>query len=53
MRLEHPAGRIARIALPYQQLAISSMPLYALGINHSTAPLIVREQVAFHIDTLG
>ena len=29
------------------------MPLYALGLNHSTAPLEVREQVAFHIDTLG
>src|SRR5215470_11700689 len=29
------------------------MPLYALGLNHTTAPLEVREQVAFHVDTLG
>jgi glutamyl-tRNA reductase len=28
------------------------MPLYALGLNHSTAPLGVREQVVFHADTL-
>jgi glutamyl-tRNA reductase len=29
------------------------MPLYALGLNHTTAPLKVREQVAFRLDTLG
>jgi glutamyl-tRNA reductase len=29
------------------------MPLYALGLNHTTAPVSVREQVAFHLDTLG
>ena len=29
------------------------MPLYALGLNHSTAPLKVREQVAFQTDTLA
>ena len=29
------------------------MPLFALGLNHVTAPLAVREQVAFHMDTLG
>ena len=29
------------------------MPLYALGLNHATAPLKVREQVAFQMDTLG
>jgi glutamyl-tRNA reductase len=29
------------------------MPLYALGLNHSTAPLKVREQVAFHSDMLA
>jgi glutamyl-tRNA reductase len=29
------------------------MPLYALGLNHTTAPLKVREQVAFQMDTLG
>ena len=29
------------------------MPLYALGLNHSTAPLNVREMVAFQMDTLG
>src|SRR5437016_9907055 len=29
------------------------MPLYALGLNHTTAPLDVREQVAFQIETLG
>jgi glutamyl-tRNA reductase len=29
------------------------MPLYALGLNHSTAPLKVRELVAFEMDTLG
>src|SRR6266702_3066497 len=29
------------------------MPLYALGLNHSTAPLDVREMVAFQMDTLG
>ncbi len=29
------------------------MSLYALGLNHSTAPLGVRESVAFQMDTLG
>ena len=29
------------------------MPLYALGLNHTTAPLEVREQVVFQLDTLG
>ncbi len=29
------------------------MALYALGLNHMTAPVSVRERVAFHIDTLG
>ncbi len=29
------------------------MALYALGLNHTTAPVSVRERVAFHIDTLG
>jgi glutamyl-tRNA reductase len=29
------------------------MPLYALGLNHNTAPLKVRELVAFQMDTLG
>ncbi len=29
------------------------MPLFALGHNHSTAPLKVREQVAFQSDTLA
>jgi len=29
------------------------MPLYALGLNHNTAPLRVRELVAFQMDTLG
>jgi glutamyl-tRNA reductase len=29
------------------------MPLYAIGLNHTTAPVSVREQVAFHLDTLG
>ena len=29
------------------------MPLYALGLNHTTAPLEVREQVAFQLETLG
>src|SRR5437667_9275970 len=29
------------------------MPLYALGLNHSTAPLKVRERFAFQMDTLG
>jgi glutamyl-tRNA reductase len=29
------------------------MPLFALGLNHTTAPLKVREQVAFHSDTLA
>jgi glutamyl-tRNA reductase len=29
------------------------MPLYAVGLNHTTAPLKVREQVAFQMDTLG
>src|SRR6266851_3855104 len=28
------------------------MSLYALGLNHSTAPLNVREMIAFHTDTL-
>jgi glutamyl-tRNA reductase len=29
------------------------MPLYALGLNHATAPVRVREQIAFHVDMLG
>ncbi|MGH8713543.1 MAG: glutamyl-tRNA reductase [Casimicrobiaceae bacterium] len=29
------------------------MPLYALGLNHLTAPIKVREQVAFPPDALG
>ena len=29
------------------------MPLFALGLNHTTAPLRVREQVAFQSDTLA
>ena len=29
------------------------MPLYALGLNHATAPLKVREMVAFQMDALG
>ncbi len=29
------------------------MPLYALGLNHATAPLQVREMVAFQMETLG
>ena len=29
------------------------MPLYALGLNHVTAPVTVRERVAFNVDTLG
>lgn len=29
------------------------MPLYTLGLNHATAPVKVREQVAFQPDTLG
>ena len=29
------------------------MSLYALGLNHSTAPLSVRERVAFQVDALG
>ncbi len=29
------------------------MPLFALGLNHTTAPLAVREQVAFQLETLG
>lgn len=29
------------------------MSLYTLGLNHATAPLDVREQVAFSPDALG
>src|SRR5215472_14927442 len=29
------------------------MPLYALGLNHVTAPVTVRERVALNMDTLG
>ncbi|MEP6942819.1 MAG: glutamyl-tRNA reductase [Betaproteobacteria bacterium] len=29
------------------------MPIYALGLNHTTAPLEVREQVVFQLETLG
>jgi glutamyl-tRNA reductase len=28
------------------------MPLYALGLNHQTAPLAVRERVVFHVERL-
>src|SRR2546427_9244549 len=31
----------------------TTMALYALGLNHLTAPLALRSQVAFQIDTLG
>ena len=29
------------------------MQLFALGVNHQTAPLAVRERVAFHAESLG
>jgi len=29
------------------------MPLFALGLNHTTAPIAVRERVAFQLDTLA
>jgi glutamyl-tRNA reductase len=29
------------------------MHLFALGVNHTTAPLTIREHVAFHSETLG
>jgi len=29
------------------------MPLFALGLNHTTAPVAVRERVAFQLDTLA
>src|SRR5438067_5817084 len=29
------------------------MPLYALGLNHATAPVSIREQVVFQLETLG
>ena len=27
-------------------------PLYALGLNHQTAPLAIRERVVFHVERL-
>ncbi len=35
--------------LPKQKLGLQ---LFAFGINHQTAPLSVREQVAFHVETM-
>src|SRR5450631_2634239 len=32
---------------------LPAMPLFALGLNHTTAPLEVREQVVFQLETLG
>ena len=29
------------------------MPLYALGLNHATAPVKVRERIAFQMESLG
>ena len=29
------------------------MSLYALGLNHQTAPLVVRERVVFHVERIG
>ncbi|MCC6210665.1 MAG: glutamyl-tRNA reductase [Burkholderiales bacterium] len=29
------------------------MSLYALGLNHTTAPLVVRERVVFHVERLA
>src|ERR1700686_920506 len=29
------------------------MPLYALGLNHATAPVKVRERIAFQMEALG
>jgi glutamyl-tRNA reductase len=32
---------------------MSSLPLYALGLNHQTAPLDIRERVVFHVERMG
>ena len=29
------------------------MPLYALGLNHTTAPVKIRERIAFQLDMLA
>ena len=29
------------------------MTIFALGLNHHTAPLAVRERVVFHVERLG
>ena len=29
------------------------MHLFALGVNHTTAPVSIREHVAFHSESLG
>ncbi|HEY8085301.1 MAG TPA: glutamyl-tRNA reductase, partial [Methylophilaceae bacterium] len=29
------------------------MHLFALGVNHTTAPISIREHVAFHSENLG
>src|SRR5207244_6415974 len=31
---------------------VTRMSLYALGLNHQTAPLAVRERVVFHVERL-
>src|SRR5215831_3884362 len=49
----HPKAGPERIALEYQPLGVEIMPLFALGLNHATAPVSVRERVAFQLDTLG
>jgi glutamyl-tRNA reductase len=32
---------------------MSQSPLYALGLNHQTAPLDIRERVVFHVERLS
>jgi glutamyl-tRNA reductase len=32
---------------------MSSLPLYALGLNYQTAPLDIRERVVFHVERMG
>jgi len=41
------------IIFEFPRLLVTGMQLFAVGVNHTTAPLSMRERVAFHAQTLG
>src|SRR5512141_2576440 len=45
-----PLGRHPTV--PLIEFLGNEMQLYALGLNHNTAPLAIREQMVFHAEKL-